>query len=41
MWGFLIGAAKAAFYIQRTATAVGIAVVITLSVYDILKKRKP
>ena len=39
-WNFLSGLAKGSFYLSRTATALGAAVVITVGVYDLLKERK-
>jgi len=38
-WKFLAGLSKATFHISRSATAIGAAVVITVSVYDLLKAR--
>lgn len=39
-WKILIGAGKAAFHLNRTVTALGAAIIITVSVHDFLKKRK-
>jgi len=39
-WKFLAGLAKGSFYISRSATAIGAAVVITVGVYDFLKARR-
>jgi len=39
-WKILTGAAKAAFHLNRTATALGAAIIITVSVHDFLKKRR-
>lgn len=39
-WKFLAGLAKGSFYISRSATALGAAVVITVGVYDFLKARQ-
>lgn len=39
-WKVLAGMAKGSFYLSRTATALGAAVVITVGVYDFLKARK-
>jgi len=39
-WKFLAGMAKGSFYISRSATALGAAVIITVGVYDFLKARR-
>ena len=39
-WKFLAGLAKGSFYLSRTATALGAAVVISVGVYDFLKSRQ-
>ncbi len=40
-WKFLAGMTKATFHLSRSATALGAAIVITVSVYDFLKSRRP
>lgn len=40
IWKFLAGLAKGSFYLSRTATALGAAVVISVGVYDFLKSRQ-
>jgi len=39
-WKVLAGMAKGSFYLSRTATALGAAVVISVGVYDMLKARQ-
>ena len=39
-WKFLAGLAKGSFYLSRTATALGAAVIISVGVYDFLKSRR-
>jgi hypothetical protein len=38
-WKILMGAAKAAFHINRTVTALGAATIIVIGVHDYLKNR--
>ena len=39
-WKILTGAARAAFHINRTVTALGAAAIILIGVHDYMKARK-
>ena len=39
-WRLLTGAARAAFHINRTVTALGAATIIMIGVHDFMKQRR-
>jgi hypothetical protein len=39
-WKIVMGASKTAFHLQKTASAVGLSIIVILTVHDFLKKRK-
>lgn len=39
-WKVLSGLARGSFLLQRSVTALGVATIITIGVYDFLKARK-